>query len=179
MARAYVTSRWHLVWLVIAALLIVAAGAYVTSGAPTEASRGVNPSAAVLAAPVFPFASTDGSRAQLLGRSAGREYYVAPGKGPTAGMTCFITVSGDVAHTGCDSQAIVDERGVMLSADRPGNRLAVFGYVPVGLERAQAGSATAPVRDRVVSIVVPRSLDRLTLTGSGRSLVLDIPGARP
>ena len=169
-------TRQRLAWLLSLATLAVACAVsgIVLARVGTGAAP---PSPHEALSPGFPLASVEGTEAQLLGHTGRRSYFVAPGKGPTAGMVCFVTATADVAHTGCDPREVVDTRGVLLSEEMPGDRLVVFGYVPAGFTRAQAGLVGAPVINRVVSLVVARLESHLVLTGSGGSLTLDIPGA--
>jgi hypothetical protein len=118
---------------------------------------------------------------------------VADGLGRAAGRVCFSAALPDardparpgpndgITTTGCDTPAVVAERGITLTAVNEMQGTArVWLYAPVGITEARVEGRSLPIARRVLATTVDVSTTSLDLIGAGRTTRIALPGlSRP
>jgi len=129
-------------------------------------------------APKYP-PDIDVGRATFLVRDGSGEIFVAPGTGVQAGLSCFVVVDASGAASACGDPDRVSTHGTEYAFERPDGSRELWAYVPAGYERAEAGSQSVAIENRVLRMVVPPTVREITLTAPDREpATLKVPGPR-
>ncbi len=161
--------------LITVALLTLAAGGGAIAAGVFD--RGPGPSA-LPSEPVFPSAAVVDPAGITKARTQGEvRVYLAAGAGEQAGWLCLVRVAPNGTATGCSPRAAFDKGHAATAQDSRTGEIELWAWVPDGYVRASSVGVTDTAVNNIILMNLPRRAERVKVTGSAGTLVLDVPKA--